>query len=90
MERKKIKWGLGLTGAALLIAVIIRYSDSHAATTETEVKTVAVAKVTREDLAREVNLTAELKPYQDINVYAKVSGFIKDINVDIGDQVKAG
>ena len=35
-------------------------------------------------------LTAEFKPYQEVDVMAKVAGYIKEINVDIGDRVDAG
>ncbi len=51
---------------------------------------VAVAKVTREDLARQVELAAEFRPYQEIDVHAKVSGFLKSISVDVGDHVRQG
>jgi len=30
-------------------------------------------------------LTAEFEPFQEIDVMAKVSGYVKQINVDIGD-----
>ncbi len=78
---------LGMLGFAL-----IRYTVHHPseASAPPPPKTVAVAKVTREDLSRSVTLTAELKPYQDIDVHAKVSGYVNDMKVDIGDQVKAG
>jgi len=52
--------------------------------------TVAVAKVTREDLSKSVDLTAEFLPWQDVEIHAKVSGYVKEIKVDIGDHVKAG
>ena len=39
------------------------------------------------DLARTLTLTAEFKPYQEVDVMAKVAGYIKEINVDIGDRV---
>lgn len=51
---------------------------------------VAVAKVTREDLAQEQVFEAEFRPYQEIDLHAKVAGFVKSITVDIGDRVKAG
>jgi RND family efflux transporter MFP subunit len=35
-------------------------------------------------------LTAEFAPFQEIDVMAKVSGYIKEIKVDIGDRVKEG
>lgn len=71
---------------------VMRYTHNHPSHADETppAKTVAVARVTREDLARSVNLTAELKPFQDIDMHAKVSGYVKDISVDIGDQVKTG
>jgi RND family efflux transporter MFP subunit len=54
------------------------------------VPTVAVAKATRTDLSNGLVLTAEFAPYQEIDVMAKVSGYIRKINVDIGDRVQEG
>jgi RND family efflux transporter MFP subunit len=51
---------------------------------------VAVAKVTRQDLSREQLLMAEFRPYQEIDVHSKVAGYVKEIYVDVGDQVKKG
>src|ERR1022692_3196363 len=55
-----------------------------------DIPTVAVAMVSTEDLSRGLVLTAEFKPYQEVDVMAKVSGYIKQINVDIGDRVRQG
>jgi RND family efflux transporter MFP subunit len=52
--------------------------------------TVPVAKVSPENLSRDLVLTAEFKPYQEIDVMAKVAGYIKDIKVDAGDRVTEG
>lgn len=51
---------------------------------------VAVAKADVEDLSRDVAMTAEFRPYQEIEVMAKVAGYVKVIYVDIGDKVKKG
>jgi RND family efflux transporter MFP subunit len=51
---------------------------------------VAVARTVRTHLAISMTLQGEFHPYQDILVYAKVSGYVKAIPVDIGDRVKAG
>jgi RND family efflux transporter MFP subunit len=50
----------------------------------------AVAPVVREDLFSEVTIPAEFRPYLQVELHAKVSGYVDQINVDIGDQVKAG
>ena len=59
--------------------------DEHAST-----PVVASARVERGTLARTIRLTAEFRPYQEIDVHAKVAGFIRSIPVDIGDRVKQG
>lgn len=51
---------------------------------------VSVAKVTRQDLARELELAAEFRPWQEIDLHAKVSGYLKSIPVDVGDHVRQG
>ena len=52
--------------------------------------TVAAARVERSTLTRTIRLSAEFRAYQEIDVHAKVAGFIKSIPVDIGDPVKQG
>ena len=63
--------------------------ETHA-TSIPDVPTVAVAKVTSENLSHNLVLTAEFKPYQEVDVMAKVAGYIRQINVDSGDRVKQG
>jgi RND family efflux transporter MFP subunit len=52
--------------------------------------TVAVGRVTRQDLYNEVAFTAEFRPYVEVELHAKVSGFVRELKVDFGDRVKAG
>jgi RND family efflux transporter MFP subunit len=51
---------------------------------------VAVARVERTDLSQTLRIAAEFKPFQEIDVHAKVAGYVKRIYVDVGDRVKAG
>ena len=51
---------------------------------------VAVAKVRREDLSKQTALAAEFRPYQEIDLHAKVAGYLKDIRVEVGDSVRQG
>jgi RND family efflux transporter MFP subunit len=64
----------------------VQASDSKAA----DVPTVAVTKATPEDLSHGLVMTAEFRPYQEVDVMAKVAGFVKEINVDVGDRVQKG
>jgi membrane fusion protein (multidrug efflux system) len=52
-----------------------------------EVRTVLPV---RGPITRTITLPAEVKPYQSATLYAKISGYLKMINVDKGDEVKQG
>jgi RND family efflux transporter MFP subunit len=54
------------------------------------VPVVPVAEVSRANLSSDLVLTAEFEPYQQVDVMAKVAGYVQSINVDIGDRVRAG
>jgi RND family efflux transporter MFP subunit len=77
-------------GAAVLFTTSCSRSGNvqAARSTAADIPTVAVTKAVTDDLSRGLVLTAEFKPYQEIDVMAKVSGYIKQINVDVGDRVK--
>ena len=49
-----------------------------------------VVKVVRHDLASTLEIASEFEPFQEINVYAKVSGYIQKLYVDWGTHVKQG
>ena len=51
---------------------------------------VAVAKVLRRSLASTLEIASEFQPYQEINVYAKVSGYIQNLDVNWGTHVSQG
>lgn len=57
---------------------------------EREVQTVATAKAERRDIGDDFDVVAEFRPYQEADLYAKVSGYLSKLNVDIGDRVKEG
>ncbi|QAA83214.1 efflux RND transporter periplasmic adaptor subunit [Aequorivita sp. H23M31] len=38
----------------------------------------------------DLSVSGELEPAEQVSLYAKVNGFVKKINVDIGDEVKKG
>ena len=51
---------------------------------------VPVAKARAPNLSDDVALTAEFVPYQEVDVMAKVAGYVRAIRVDIGDRVREG
>ena len=49
-----------------------------------------VVRVVRKDLANNLQIDSEFKPFQEVNVYAKVSGYIQKLYVDWGTHVRQG
>ena len=50
----------------------------------------AVARVERRTIADTLRISGEFKPFQDVDIHAKVAGYIKTIFVDVGTHVKPG
>lgn len=51
---------------------------------------VAVVKIKRRNLTNFLQIAAEFQPFQEINIYAKVSGYIQKLYVDWGTHVSQG
>ena len=84
-----------IAGAVGIVCVILFAVHHHAAKIAggdltADLPTVAVAKVDRQDLFNEVTIPAEFRPYEEVILHAKVAGYVSKLNVDFGDQVKAG
>jgi RND family efflux transporter MFP subunit len=78
-----------IAGLAMLLPGCSKRENVEAGSPKSsEVTTVAVAKVQAEDLSHNLILTAEFKPYQEVDLMAKVAGYVKQITVDVGDHVK--
>ena len=88
-RRRAITWSA--IGLAATIGMTAACSRPHAETvTASDVATVAVVKAARGDLARTLEITAAFRAFQEIDVHAKVAGYVKSIGVDVGDRVSAG
>jgi membrane fusion protein, multidrug efflux system len=49
-----------------------------------------VVKVVSSTAERKIQLPGEFQPYQQVAIFAKVSGFVDKVNVDVGSMVKTG
>ena len=49
-----------------------------------------MAPVQRSAIANSFSIAGQFLPYQNVELHAKVAGYIKHINVDIGDRVHTG
>jgi RND family efflux transporter MFP subunit len=65
-------------------------SPSRTAENPANAPSAAVVKVARHDLTSNLEIASEFQPYQEIQVYAKVSGYIQKLYVDWGTRVKQG
>jgi RND family efflux transporter MFP subunit len=66
-------------------------SSSQAAGVRTaDPPSVAVVKAVTGNLAQTLAVAAEFRPFQEIDIHAKVAGYLKSISVDVGDRVRVG
>lgn len=87
MTRSWCRAVLALAAAALAGAGC---SQTKAAPGTPEAPSVAVARIVRGDVTQSLTVAAEFRPFQEIEVHAKVAGYLKSIAVDVGDRVRAG
>src|SRR5262245_13866602 len=96
-EMTNKKW----IGAAMVLLVVmagVRRWFGHSATeaddgdhpVTLDAGIAAVARVQRGPMDSTLAIAGEFKPFQDVEVHAKVAGYIQKIYVDVGDHVKQG
>ncbi|MGA2356838.1 MAG: efflux RND transporter periplasmic adaptor subunit [Terriglobales bacterium] len=89
MHRKRILWIAGLL--CLLLAALFLIVRNHFGKAPAEQpRAAAVVAVTRGNLASSLSVAGQFQPYQQVDLHAKVSGYIRWIKVDIGDRVRQG
>ena len=84
--------------AALVISGILIEKRKHYLVRETRERAadtgvgqrVRVVSATRSQGIRIITLVGEARPFAAVTLYAKVSGYLKEIRVDKGDHVKVG
>jgi RND family efflux transporter MFP subunit len=90
MQRKHIGIAVGVLAVAATGWAILSHRLGAKPTGDDSLRTVAVALVERGPLVNSVKLSGEFRAFQQIDVHAKVAGYIRVIYVDVGDQVKEG
>jgi RND family efflux transporter MFP subunit len=81
-----------LMSAAFLLCTLIACGkhDNVRAASESAGASVGVTKVVHKTLERQLSMSSELVPFQEIDVYAKEAGYVHDLYVDYGTRVKKG
>ena len=81
---------IGLCLLVILLGALPSCRSVRAKGNAHEAVTVGVTKVSRKSLQRSITLSSELVPFQEIDVYAKESGYVRKLYVDYGSRVKEG
>ena len=76
--------------AGFAIAARVRADAPSRSTGGRFVPRASVVAVKRGTIANSLSIAGEFLPYQEVELHAKVAGYIRRINVDIGDRVRAG
>lgn len=84
--------------AVLLLAVAWRWvghsrseaNDSEPVSSGTGDVVAPVVRVQRDTIDNSLTIAGTFKPFQEVDVHAKVAGYIRAISVDVGDRVKTG
>ena len=93
LQRKHFVMGAVAVLAAVILTILLIHSPGDVNATKSDDATRRVAPivlVARRPLENSITLTGEFRPFQKVDVHAKVAGYIRQIFVDVGDKVKTG
>ena len=93
--RRRFRRILIVGGAVVLIALVVGFipqlrerQTATADTKELAIPTVAVVSPAASTVGSGLNLPAEVRPWQDASIFARVNGYLKSWLVDIGAHVE--
>jgi RND family efflux transporter MFP subunit len=89
-KKKRIAYIALLISSGLLAGALPGCGNGRKAEDAANAPTAPVVKVARRDLSNTLEIASEFQPLQEIEVYAKVSGYIKKLYIDWGTHVKQG
>ncbi len=90
--KQRFIWG------SLIVVVVVGFAlwefsghKAHASPEDPSTLPVAAVELApRGPIHNSLTLSGEFRPYQEVDVHAKVAGYIRRIYVDVGDKVKQG
>ncbi len=87
MPRKRIL----VIAVVVVVAAVVLFRALHTSRPAAEApRAAAVVTVATGSLASSLTIAGQFQPYQQVDLHAKVSGYIRWIGVDIGDRVRQG
>ena len=78
-----------LTCTAVIFSLVGRRARANQST-QSLLQPVAVVLAQRKPISSSLTLNGEFRPFQEVDVHAKIAGYIRRIYVDVGDHIKAG
>src|ERR1700740_2155316 len=93
MNRTQKFVSIAVVAVAVCLVALLRLPAKTAKAEPHEdalLRPVAVVLAKRRPVVNSLTLSGTFRPYQQVDVHAKVAGFIRKIYVDVGDHVKAG
>jgi RND family efflux transporter MFP subunit len=88
MLRRRSSWIIVILCLVLSLAFFLLRGRGTKA--PEKARAAAVVNVSRGTLASSLTVAGQFQPYQEVDLHAKVSGYIRRISVDIGDRVRQG
>ena len=91
-SRSSIAIGIGIAVLALTLgAFLLKSPLARAGLREpAPMESLPVVEVRRRDIRQQIEVPGEFRPYQEVDIDAKVRGYVRKLHVDIGDRVKQG
>jgi RND family efflux transporter MFP subunit len=83
-------WSLLAVAAIASVFPLLGRKAKAGPAEEAAVRPAAVVLAEKKPLSNSLTLSADFIPFQEVDVHAKIAGYIRKIYVDVGDRVKAG
>src|SRR5215469_945466 len=91
--KKKIYVFISTAVLAIAIAACLPFIGRRAGASqpaEAALQPAAVVLIERRPIASTLTLSGEFRPFQEVDVHAKIAGYIRKIYVDVGDHITSG
>lgn len=94
-RRRKLLLGAAVLACVVLAFFVVKHvraggTPANANAPDSDAVYAAVVPVQRVTVANSLSIAGQFIPYQNVELHAKVAGYIKNIYVDIGDRVHTG
>lgn len=81
---------VSITALSVVAAMVLRPRPTSAVVPSSSAPVAATVAVMRAPVSNTLSIAGEFLPWQEVELHGKVAGYIKRINVDIGDRVHEG